>query len=654
MSTLNFSWPWALSPEEKEERARQRAAARVRREIRKRLVAEAKHLQKQIPLYLARMEICYRKKKNEQDFFESDVTPVRLDKIQIGDDAYYYHIDTKRLPRGVFISHLKDPKTLETLTAACGSKVEFHQTSLGYWYSVETRFGRGAIPTQVGYAEMIKRLPEGAHPLSYPLGMGANQKSYIGNQEEMINFLIGGTKGGGKSNLINVLLCTMISRTGPDNLRLFLTDLKGGIEFSDYAGLPHLGGDVGRIDQTVVEPKTGKSYPKVKTVGSDYTPKDAEEVLPPYGGFIATEPSQVLPVLRYCEAEMDRRAKMMAGKAKKISAWNKRYKSKRLSYWIIVIDELASLMENKRYTAKATESLSELARKGRAVGIYLILATQTPSSSIVPQQIANNMDSRAAFRTGSGVASGILLGDGKYDAAYLPNVPGRYIWRWGGENIELQAPLIADTTVKKVVADAKAGATTDAQSAERAQKAEFLFSFALQKLRGECQSRTLYNYLKPHNFSKREVENILADYEVQGTHPGLEPEIEINGDLYYLAPADVPRRVPRWLVPAGDFIAEKHPHPDYNFASRVPRPADLPESVDPQKRNFSKIEQEDYENKSITDKPTNLDEQIAQELEEEYLAERLSEPADDDGDELQNQTDQNRSEPSIPDRVTED
>lgn len=633
MALLNFTWPWALSPEEREERERRKAEERARKEMRKRLMAEAKHLQKQIPLYLARMEICYRKKKNEQDFFESDVTPVRLDKIQIGDDAYYYHIDTKRLPRGVFITHLKDPKTLETLTAACGSKVDFHQTNMGYWYSVETRFGRGAIPTQVGYAEMIKRLPEGAHPLSYPLGMGANQKAYIGNQEEMINFLVGGTKGGGKSNLINVLLCTMISRNSPENLRLFLTDLKGGIEFTDYAGLPHLGGDVGYIDKTVVEQKSGKVHPKLKAVDSDYKPKDGEEVLPPYGGFIAVDPPQVLPMLRYCEAEMDRRTKLLAGKAKKISAWNKRFKSKKLSYWLIVIDELASLMENKRYTARATESLSELARKGRAVGIYLILATQTPSSSIVPQQIANNMDSRAAFRTGSGVASGILLGDGKYDAAYLPNVPGRYIWRWGGENIELQAPLIADTTVKKIVADAKRGATTDAQSAERAQKAEFLFSFALENLKGECQSRTLYNYLKPHNFTKREVENILSDYEVQGTHPGLEPEIEINGDIYYLAPADIPRRIARWLVPAHDFINEKHPNPAYEFASRVPQPGDSGDSVDPEKSKISETEENDQpdlpDQTDLTDEPTHFDEQVAEELEAEFQAEMLADPPDE-------------------------
>jgi hypothetical protein len=615
-----------LTPQEREERGRARAEEKYRRELLKRQKQEAAHLQKQIPVYLANMEICYRKKKNEKDFFESDVWPVKLDKVQIGEDAYYFHIDTKRLPRGVYLKHLKHPDTLDTLTASCGSKVEFFENqSAGCWYSVETRHGRGAIPTQVGYGEMMKQFPAGADPLSFPLGMGANQKSYFGDMDEMINLLVGGTKGGGKSNLVNVLLCTLISRNDPANLRLFLTDLKGGLEFIDYAGLPHLGGDVNYIETNYGEGEKFVSH--FKTVDDHYRPKETDDLRPPLGQQIATEPYQVLPILRYCEAEMDRRTKLMAGKAKKISAYNKRFKSEPLSYWLVVIDELASLMENKKYALKAALSLSELARKGRAVGIYIVLATQTPSSSIVPQQIANNMDSRAAFRCGSGTASGILLGDGKYEAARLPNIPGRFLWKWGGEMIEVQAPLIADTTVKKIVADAKRGANTDARAAERAQKAEFLFTFALTHLRGECHTKTLHKFLVPHGFTMREVAGILNDFEVQGTPPALEPEIEINGDTYYLAPPQVSRRVPRWLVPAEDFMAGQHPHPDFVTIgdlreARGTRHSESADSVDPENSKVSK-----------PSNPVEPDEQLdpetlAAELENEWFEEVWEMPAE--------------------------
>lgn len=609
--------PWHKTPQERDEIARLKAEAQYQRELLKRQRQEAAHLQRQIPAYLARMEICYRKKKNEKDFFESDVWPVKLDKVQIGEDAYYFHIDTKRLPRGVFLHHLRDEKTLETLTAACGSKVGFHETQLGYWYSVETRYGRGAIPLQVGYGEMIKRMSPQADPLSFPLGMGANQKAFIGDMDEMINLLVGGTKGGGKSNLINVMLCTLISRNDPAKLRLFLTDLKGGLEFIDYAGLPHLGGDMGYVERTTTNDK-GQSYSTYKAVDQNYRPREGEEVKPPMGGQIATEPHQVLPVLRYCEAELERRTKLMAGKAKKISAYNRRFKANPLSYWLIVIDELATLMENRKYASKAALSLSELARKGRAVGIYIVLATQTPSSAIVPQQIANNMDSRAAFRTGSGVASGILLGDGKYDAAHLPNIPGRFIWKWGGEAIEMQAPLIADTTVKHVVAEAKRGAFTDPKSAERAQKAEFLFTFALANLKGECNSNSLYQYLKPHNFTKREVLSILEDYEARGEPPGIEPEIELNGDVYYLAPADTARKISRWLVPAGDYLAGKHPHPDFVSAFRLPPTDEAPDPIDPENSKTSEADEA-----ATPQEPQELqtDESLADQLADEWFTE---------------------------------
>ncbi|NJN96203.1 MAG: DNA translocase FtsK [Anaerolineales bacterium] len=613
-----FNLKTNLTPDEIEQRDRARAEAKYHRELQKRLKQEATYLQKKIPHYLANMDICYRKKKNEKDFFESDVWPVKLDKIQIGEDAYFFHIDTKRLPRGVYLHHIKDEKTLETLTAACGSKVEYHETETGYWLSVETKHGRGAIPTQVGYGEMISQMAEAADPLSFPMGMGANQKAYFGDMDELINFLVGGTKGGGKSNLINVILCTLISRNDPAKLRLFLTDLKGGLEFIDYAGLPHLGGDVPYIEHTHGEGE--KATTSYKVVDLLYTPKENEVLAPPMGQQIATDPHQVLPVLKYCEAEMDRRAKLMAGKAKKISAYNKRFKSEPLSHWIVVIDELATLMENGKYKLKATLSLSELARKGRAVGIYIVLATQTPSSAIVPQQIANNMDSRAAFRCGSGTASGILLGDGKYEACKLPNIPGRFLWKWGGEMIEIQAPFIADTTVKKIVADAKQGSNTDAQSAERAQKAEFLFSFALGTLKGECHTKTLHKFLKPHGFTEREVAGILSDFEVKGTPPGLEPEIEINGDTYYLAPAQIARRVPRWLVPAGDFLAGKHPHPEFISlgdlsVSRVACRTESPIPVDPENSKPSKVDGSKNENELQTD------EVIAEELENEWFEE---------------------------------
>jgi len=565
-----------LTLDEREDRERAKLERKYRREAHKQQREEVKYLTHAIPTWLAKMGHAYWYKKSEKDLMKGHFNPVRITKAQIGEDAYYFKINTKQLPRHVYISDLRDEKTLETLTAACESRVDFCQERSGCWYVIETKYGRGNIPVMVGYAEMLKMMPPDAPPMSFPLGMGENQRPYFGDMDQMINLLIGGTKGGGKSNEANVMVCTLLSRNTPFHLRVFLTDLKGGIEFADYNGVPHLGGDVRYIELS--ESKKKCIY---KTVPNSYKPKNNEELKPPLGGRIYTEPYEVLPMLAYVESELDRRAKLLAGHAKKLATYNKRYPDKAMSYWLVVIDELATLMEDPRYNKPATLSLSEIGRKGRAVGIYLVLATQTPTSAVVPGQISNNMDSRLAFRTGSGPTSGVLLGSGEYDAEKLPAIPGRFIWKWGGDKIQMQAPLIADSTIKKIIAEVRAGKYVDSRQAELAQKAEHLFKFALEYLHGECQSNRIYQMLKPDGFKKSEVVNILEQYQVDKNG---QPEIMINDVIYYLAPAIQAKRIPRWLVPAADFIARRHPHPDYNFdlVFRFPFPENSENQVSPE------------------------------------------------------------------------
>ena len=252
-----------LTEEEREERAQRKAEAAARRALFKEQQKEIKYFATKLPEWLAKMGYAYWYRKNEKDLISGAYNGVKIAEAHIGEDAYYLRVDTKRLPRGVMLWMLRDDKTLETLSAAAFSEVTWHQNETGCWYSIETQYGRGNIPAMVGYAEMLKQLPENAPPLAFPLGMGANQRPHLGDMETMINLLVGGTKGGGKSNIINVLLCTILPRNDPRNLRVFLTDLKGGIEFSDYRGIPHLGGDVPFLEYTAID-KSGKKERRTK------------------------------------------------------------------------------------------------------------------------------------------------------------------------------------------------------------------------------------------------------------------------------------------------------------------------------------------------------------------------------------------------------
>jgi len=541
------------------ERQRKKEMKAIRREQKK----EVKYMWNRIPHWLANMEIAYWYRKKDKDLFAKDYNPIKFSLALVGEDAYYFLVKTTHLPRTVTIPKLKHPDTIDTLTQAAGSQVKVEERSTGFWYVVESQYGRGAIPKLVGYSEMLKRMEKEAPPLTFPLGMSANQQPHFGDIDKMLSTLVGGTTGGGKSNIVNVMLCTFLPRNHPENLRLFLTDLKGGIEFADYRGIPHLGGDIRYIKKVTIkgEGKQRRKKTTYKTIDRNYIPNGDEEIHDPMGNQILTEPGQVIPILKYIVAELDRRATLMAGKAKKIATYNNKYPGTQLSRWLIVIDELATLMEHPSYNKEAALQLSEIARKGRAVGIYIIVATQTPSSAIVPQQVGNNMDSRIAFRTGSGVASGILLGGGEYDAARLKNIPGRFIFKQGGTKTEMQAPLLDDRAIPGILAPVRRGEFDDAYHAELHQKAIHMFEISLKRCNGECHSHRIYDLMKPYGFKQTEVRSILEKYEVRDG----EPEITIGDNVYILAPAIIPRKVARWLVPVSDWNEKRHPHPDFDF-----------------------------------------------------------------------------------------
>jgi hypothetical protein len=572
MLFLRVNYPWGghqPSPLEREQAEMRRAERRAQAKILKEQQAEVKYFLKAIPIWLAKMGWAYWYKKSEKDMMTGQFLPVKLNMAVIGPDAYYFRINTKNLPRGVFLANLRDEKTIENLSAAAGSEVRYFTNETGSWYSVETKYGRGNIPVMVGYAEMLKLMPKDAPPLTFLLGLGANRRPHFGDLDKQFNLLIGGTKNGGKSNEVNAIICNLISRNAPNNLRLFLTDLKGGIEFADYAGIPHLGGDVYYVtskQKDEPEENNKKSRPKrpeIRTVDKKYIPLATEQIFPPRGQQIITEPADVLPILEYAEAELDRRARLLAGHVKNLPSWNNKYPDKSLSTWIIIIDEQASLMEDPRYKKQAVLSMAEIGRKGRAVGIYLISATQTPTSDIVPGQISNNMDCRLAFRCGTGVASGVLLGTGEYYAAKLPNIPGRFIFKWGGEMTEIQAPFITDSTVKHIVNQARQGLYTDVRQAELAQKADFVFRTAITTMHGECTQNRLWEFIKGNSILRSEFLRILSQYQVDPATN--KPEIVIDNETYILAPGIESMRISRWLVPVADWKIRRHPIKNYNF-----------------------------------------------------------------------------------------
>ncbi len=204
------------------------------------------------------------------------------------------------------------------------------------------------------------------HSLTVALGVTTFNQPTVADLSQMPHLLVAGATGSGKSVCINSIICSLISRISPKNLRFILIDPKR-IELSIYNGIPHL------VRPVIVEPKQA-----------------------PY-------------ILNSLINWMDLRYKDF-GKlgARNITAYNKKVSPDAAKPYIVaVIDELADLMLT---TGRVVEdSLIRLAQMSRAVGIHLILATQRPSVNVITGLIKANFPARIAFKTSSQIDSRTIL-----------------------------------------------------------------------------------------------------------------------------------------------------------------------------------------------------------------------------------------------------
>jgi len=204
--------------------------------------------------------------------------------------------------------------------------------------------------------------------LPIALGVDIMGSPVVQDLTRMPHLLIAGTTGSGKSVSLNAMICSILFRSAPEEVKFLMIDPKR-IELSAYEGIPHL------IHPVVVDPK------------------------------------KAAQVLKWAVEEMERRYAFigdMGGKS--IEAYNKqaeKEKMPRLPYIVIIIDELADLMLVAPRNVE--ESLARLAQMARAAGIHLIIATQRPSVDVITGVIKANFPTRISFQVSSKVDSRTIL-----------------------------------------------------------------------------------------------------------------------------------------------------------------------------------------------------------------------------------------------------
>ena len=223
------------------------------------------------------------------------------------------------------------------------------------------------------------------HTGSLPMALG---KDILGRPEitdlvDIPHLLIAGATGSGKSVGLNSMICSLLFRRTPQELRMVMIDPKM-LELSLYEGIPHL-----------------------------LTP-------------VVTDPKRASVVLKGLVSEMERRYHLLSDVGvRNIMGYNEKIAEGRqnrrnglgdevadeisdpLPHIVVVVDELADLM---MVTGKDVEdSIVRLAQMSRAAGIHMIVATQRPSVDVLTGLIKANFPARISFKVSSRTDSRTIL-----------------------------------------------------------------------------------------------------------------------------------------------------------------------------------------------------------------------------------------------------
>ena len=197
----------------------------------------------------------------------------------------------------------------------------------------------------------------------------------VGDLGKMPHLLIAGSTGSGKSVCMNTIICSILFKARPDEVKMLMVDPKM-VELSTYNGIPHL------MAPVITDVKKAAGY------------------------------------LKGAAKEMENRYELFAAAgARNIQQYNQmclddpgddpEHPRKPLPFIVIFVDELADLMMVA--PADVEDSICRLAQMARACGMHLVIATQSPRVDVITGLIKANIPSRIAFAVSSQVDSRVIM-----------------------------------------------------------------------------------------------------------------------------------------------------------------------------------------------------------------------------------------------------
>ena len=237
------------------------------------------------------------------------------------------------------------------------------------------------------------------YELPIAIGRTVEGKTKVFDLADAPHLLVAGATKQGKSVGLNVIVASLLYGKRPSELKMVFIDPKG-TEFNSYKNLY-------------------KHYLAVMPTASNEE-EEKDSSVPVY-------PKEADTVLRALCQEMKERYELLrlAGATPDIQTYNRKFREKKLRpdkghkflpYMVAIIDEYAQLTlvnsgkpEARNASRSITSSIISLAQMGRAAGIHVIIATQTPRKDVISGMIKANFPTMIAFKVSNSTDSQVIL-----------------------------------------------------------------------------------------------------------------------------------------------------------------------------------------------------------------------------------------------------
>jgi len=248
--------------------------------------------------------------------------------------------------------------------------------------------------------------------LTFAIGKDITGEAIVGDVPKLPHILVAGTTGSGKSVCLNSIILSLLYKAGPEDVRFIMIDPKM-VEFKVYNNIPHL-------------------------------------LVP-----VVTDVKKAAGALQWATVEMMKRYNLFAEtSARDIDGYNqvaRKSKGERelLPQIVIVIDELADLM--MMAAKEVEEAICRVAQMGRAAGIHLIIATQSPRADVITGLMKANIPSRIAFKVSSALESRIILDPGQNADKLVGHGDMLYAPTGSAKPMRLQGTWVSDKERERVI-----------------------------------------------------------------------------------------------------------------------------------------------------------------------------------------------------------